>query len=41
MNITNPRFHYTAGFYLDLSAKNQLESDINTIFSKLKNTEPF
>jgi len=38
--ITNPRERYTAVFYLE-QLSNQLESNLSTIFSKLRNTERY
>ncbi|XP_036140876.1 uncharacterized protein LOC118644972 [Monomorium pharaonis] len=41
MNITDPRSRYTAAEYLDAMSKDALESNLNTIFSSLRNTEQY
>lgn len=41
MNITNPREKYTAATYLEQLCNQQLESNLNTIFSKLRNREQY
>lgn len=41
MNDINPREKYTASTYLEQLSKQQLESNLNTIFCKLRNTEQY
>lgn len=41
MNITNPRERYIAAIYLEQVSKQQLESNLSTIFLKLRNTEQY
>ncbi|KAL6419330.1 hypothetical protein ACFW04_013914 [Cataglyphis niger] len=41
MNITNPRVRYTAAEYLEAISKELLESNLNTIFVTLRNTEQY
>ncbi|XP_026830504.1 uncharacterized protein LOC113563289 [Ooceraea biroi] len=41
LNITNPRICYKAAECLDAISKEILESDLNTIFSSLRNTEQY
>lgn len=41
MNVTNPREKYTAASYLEQLSNQQLESNLSTIFSKLRNTEQY
>lgn len=41
MNVTNPRLRYTAAEYLEAMSKELLESNLNTIFSTLRNTEQY
>ncbi|XP_066599998.1 uncharacterized protein [Prorops nasuta] len=38
LNITNPREKYTASSYLEKLSKHQLETNLNTIFARLRNT---
>ena len=41
MNMTNPRERITAKNFLDAISKNQLEGNISTIFSRLRNTAQY
>lgn len=41
MNITNPRDRYMAGEYLEAMSKELLESNLNTIFSILRNMKQY
>ncbi|XP_070517913.1 uncharacterized protein [Cardiocondyla obscurior] len=41
MNIIDPRSRYTAAEYLEAMSKELLESNLNTIFSALRNTEQY
>jgi len=41
INIINPRIRYTAAEYLEAMSKELLESNLNTIFSALRNTEQY
>jgi len=41
MNVTDPRLRYTAAEYLEAMSKDVLESNLNTIFSTLRNTEQY
>ena len=41
INIRDPRIRYTAAEYLKALSKDILESDLNTIFSTLRNTEQY
>lgn len=41
MNVTNLRDRYTASEYLEAMHKDLLESNLNTIFSNLRNTEQY
>ncbi|XP_066600006.1 putative autophagy-related protein 11 [Prorops nasuta] len=41
LNITNPREKYTAGSYLEKLSKHQLETNLNTIFARLRNTPQY
>jgi len=41
MNITDPRIRYTAAEYLEAMSKEILESDLNTMFASLRNTEQY
>lgn len=41
MNVINSREKYTASTYLEQLSKQQLESNLNTIFCKLRNTEQY
>ncbi|EZA54482.1 hypothetical protein X777_05758 [Ooceraea biroi] len=41
MNVTNPREKYTAATYLEQLSKQQFESNLSTIFSRLRNTEQY
>ncbi|XP_066585898.1 uncharacterized protein [Prorops nasuta] len=41
MNVTNPREKYTAATYLEKLNKEQLETNLNTIFARLRNTAQY
>lgn len=41
MNVTNSRERFTARIFLNAMSKDQLEGNINTIFSRLRNTEQY
>ncbi|EZA49465.1 hypothetical protein X777_12328 [Ooceraea biroi] len=41
LNVTDPREKYTAATYLEQLSNQQLESNLSTIFSKLRNTEQY
>ncbi|KAL6421582.1 hypothetical protein ACFW04_014311 [Cataglyphis niger] len=41
MNISNPRVRYTTAEYLEAVSKILLESNLNTIFATLRNTEQY
>ncbi|KAL6420061.1 hypothetical protein ACFW04_011918 [Cataglyphis niger] len=41
MNVNNPRVPYTAAKYLEAMSKELLESNLNTIFATLRNTEQY
>ncbi|XP_024941433.1 uncharacterized protein LOC112494451 [Cephus cinctus] len=41
MNVTNPREKYTAASYLERLSKNELESNLSTIFARLRNSEEY
>lgn len=41
LNVVNPRERYTAKDYLDQMSKEQLESSLSTIFSRLRNSEQY
>ena len=41
MNVVNPREKYTAASFLEQLSKDQLQTNLNTIFSRLRNTAQY